>query len=208
MDITILEPRTQSGSILDLIGNTPLLSFKRVAQAVAPVRVFAKAEWYNPGGSIKDRAAMNMILAGEEPQQGTGRKVVAPAADHVMDRAAHHQVEFQGGMAVPGHPGWCDQERSAAARDGIGHGRPTTIAVAAAGQSLAQESSWKSGSRAIGAGRSQAGMSSQRPARPEAWAASITARVWRANSAPARCGRPLRIAIAMSATPMPRRSFS
>jgi cysteine synthase B len=79
MDITILEPRTQSGSILDLIGNTPLLSFKRVAQAVAPVRVFAKAEWYNPGGSIKDRAAMNMILAGEESGQLTRDKTLIDA---------------------------------------------------------------------------------------------------------------------------------
>jgi len=41
------------------------LSFKRVAQSVAPVQVLAKAEWYNPGGSVKDRAALAMILDGE-----------------------------------------------------------------------------------------------------------------------------------------------
>jgi len=52
-------------SVLELIGNTPLLSFKRVAQSVAPVQVLAKAEWYNPGGSVKDRAALAMILDGE-----------------------------------------------------------------------------------------------------------------------------------------------
>jgi cysteine synthase B len=52
-------------SVLDLVGNTPLLSFKRISRAVAPVRVVAKAEWYNPGGSIKDRAALAMILDGE-----------------------------------------------------------------------------------------------------------------------------------------------
>jgi len=51
--------------VLELIGNTPLLSFKRVAQSVAPVQVLAKAEWYNPGGSVKDRAALAMILDGE-----------------------------------------------------------------------------------------------------------------------------------------------
>jgi cysteine synthase B len=51
--------------VLQLIGNTPLLSFRRVTQAVAPVQVYAKAEWYNPGGSVKDRAALNMILDGE-----------------------------------------------------------------------------------------------------------------------------------------------
>src|SRR5689334_14831464 len=41
-------------SVLELIGNTPLLSFKRVADGVGPVEVLAKAEWYNPGGSVKD----------------------------------------------------------------------------------------------------------------------------------------------------------
>jgi len=59
------EPQCRSYSVLELIGNTPLLSFKRVAQDVAPVQVYAKAEWYNPGGSVKDRAAMSMILDGE-----------------------------------------------------------------------------------------------------------------------------------------------
>ncbi|HYO07708.1 MAG TPA: cysteine synthase family protein [Tepidisphaeraceae bacterium] len=58
-------PRIGS-SVLDLVGNTPLLSFKRIGQHLAPgVRVLAKAEWYNPGGSVKDRAALAMILDGE-----------------------------------------------------------------------------------------------------------------------------------------------
>ncbi len=52
-------------SVLELIGNTPLLSFRRITADVAPVKIFAKAEWYNPGGSIKDRAALNMVLDGE-----------------------------------------------------------------------------------------------------------------------------------------------
>ena len=52
-------------SILQLIGNTPLVSFKRLAAEVAPVEVYAKAEWYNPGGSVKDRAALAMVLDGE-----------------------------------------------------------------------------------------------------------------------------------------------
>jgi cysteine synthase B len=58
-------PTKASVSVLDLIGNTPLLGFGRVAHGVAPVEVYAKAEWYNPGGSVKDRAALNMILDGE-----------------------------------------------------------------------------------------------------------------------------------------------
>jgi cysteine synthase B len=53
-------------SVIDLIGNTPLLSFRRITQSVTPAKVFAKAEWYNPGGSVKDRAALSMILDGEK----------------------------------------------------------------------------------------------------------------------------------------------
>jgi len=63
--VTVREQSAVGRSVLDLIGNTPLLSFKRVAQAVAPVQVLAKAEWYNPGGSVKDRAALSMVLDGE-----------------------------------------------------------------------------------------------------------------------------------------------
>ena len=50
--------------IADLIGRTPLLALDRIAAHVAPgVRLFAKAEWKNPGGSVKDRAALGMIRA-------------------------------------------------------------------------------------------------------------------------------------------------
>jgi cysteine synthase B len=43
------------------IGNTPLLRFERLAAELDGVPVLAKAEWYNPGGSVKDRAASNII---------------------------------------------------------------------------------------------------------------------------------------------------
>jgi cysteine synthase B len=51
--------------VLDLIGNTPLLSFRRMVPTHPGVKIFAKAEWYNPGGSVKDRAALHMVLDGE-----------------------------------------------------------------------------------------------------------------------------------------------
>src|SRR5437763_14441219 len=66
-------------SVLDLIGNTPLLSFRRVSAHVAPVRVLAKAEWYNPGGSVKDRAALSMILDGERRGLLTKDKIIVDA---------------------------------------------------------------------------------------------------------------------------------
>jgi cysteine synthase B len=55
--------RTGQGA-LDLIGNTPLLRIERVAAHLANVEILAKAEWCNPGGSVKDRAALRMVNAG------------------------------------------------------------------------------------------------------------------------------------------------
>jgi cysteine synthase B len=53
--------------IEEQIGNTPLLRFHRLTAHLPPtVSIFAKAEWTNPGGSVKDRSALNMILTAEE----------------------------------------------------------------------------------------------------------------------------------------------
>jgi S-sulfo-L-cysteine synthase (O-acetyl-L-serine-dependent) len=52
-------------SILDLIGNTPLLEISRVSGVLAPdVKVYAKLEGMNPGGSVKDRPAWRMVQEG------------------------------------------------------------------------------------------------------------------------------------------------
>src|SRR5947209_9873701 len=51
-------------SLLDRIGNTPLLRLERVGQEYQNVEFYAKAEWFNPGGSVKDRPALSMIQAG------------------------------------------------------------------------------------------------------------------------------------------------
>lgn len=52
-------------SVVDLIGQTPLLHISRFAPPPL-AGVYAKIEWLNPGGSIKDRAALGMILDAEE----------------------------------------------------------------------------------------------------------------------------------------------
>ncbi len=59
-------PVARADSVLDLIGNTPLLEITRVtAGMLRPgVRIFAKLECFNPGGSVKDRAARKMIETG------------------------------------------------------------------------------------------------------------------------------------------------
>ena len=49
-------------NILDLIGNTPLLSL----EATTGINLYAKAEFLNPGGSIKDRIALNMLEEAEK----------------------------------------------------------------------------------------------------------------------------------------------
>ena len=52
-------------SVLNKIGNTPLVRIRRILHSDR-VRIFAKLEWFNPGGSVKDRAAYNMIHMAEE----------------------------------------------------------------------------------------------------------------------------------------------
>ena len=49
-------------SVIDLIGNTPLISLKKSTG----YNIFAKAEFLNPGGSIKDRIALGMLRDAEE----------------------------------------------------------------------------------------------------------------------------------------------
>jgi cysteine synthase B len=52
-------------SVLDLIGKTPLIRLSHFERMTPGVELYAKAEWQNPGGSVKDRAAARMILDGE-----------------------------------------------------------------------------------------------------------------------------------------------
>jgi cysteine synthase B len=66
--------------LLDLVGNTPLLRLQRVTRELAAgVSVYAKAEWFNPGGSVKDRPALNMILDGERTGRLTEDKIILDA---------------------------------------------------------------------------------------------------------------------------------
>lgn len=51
--------------ILGFIGNTPLVRIRKVAHLRSAVKIYAKAEWFNPGGSVKDRPALNMIIDAE-----------------------------------------------------------------------------------------------------------------------------------------------
>lgn len=63
-------------SILDLIGNTPLIKIEKLTRGLKNVEIYAKAEWYNPGGSVKDRAALSMIEEGERSGHLTKDKII------------------------------------------------------------------------------------------------------------------------------------
>jgi cysteine synthase B len=64
-------------SVTDLVGNTPLIKLTHVTAGLSRgVEVYAKAEWFNPGGSVKDRPALWMILDGIETGKFTRDKIL------------------------------------------------------------------------------------------------------------------------------------
>jgi cysteine synthase B len=64
---------------VDLVGGTPLLELPNISAEVPGVRIFGKAEWRNPGGSVKDRPALWMIRDGEESGALTRDKTILDA---------------------------------------------------------------------------------------------------------------------------------
>lgn len=56
--------RLTQQSLLDQIGNTPLLRLANIDREFPNIEIHAKAEWFNPGGSVKDRPALSMMEAG------------------------------------------------------------------------------------------------------------------------------------------------
>ena len=66
-------------SLLSQIGNTPLLRLAKLDAEFPGVEIYAKGELYNPGGSVKDRAGLNMILDGERTGKLTPDKIILDA---------------------------------------------------------------------------------------------------------------------------------
>lgn len=71
--ITKYEPE-----VLDRIGNTPLVRMRNITKDLSPkVEVYAKAEWVNPGGSVKVRPALRMVLDGiKDGRLGKGKELI------------------------------------------------------------------------------------------------------------------------------------
>src|SRR5229473_1075127 len=61
---------------VSLIGNTPLLRLERITRDLPNVQILGKAEWYNPGGSVKDRAAFNIVKEGRRSGKFTPGKTL------------------------------------------------------------------------------------------------------------------------------------
>jgi cysteine synthase B len=61
---------------VDRIGNTPLLRLERIARDLPNIQILGKAEWHNPGGSVKDRAAFNIVQEGRRSGKFTSGKTL------------------------------------------------------------------------------------------------------------------------------------
>ena len=68
-----------ASTVLSAIGHTPLMRLATIPRDLSGVEIYAKAEWLNPGGSVKDRPALNMVLAGERSGALRPEKIILDA---------------------------------------------------------------------------------------------------------------------------------
>jgi cysteine synthase B len=78
MNTVAFAPRT-AHDVVGNIGNTPLLRLAKVGAGFPGIEIYGKAEFFNPGGSVKDRPALNMILDGERSGKLTPGKILIDA---------------------------------------------------------------------------------------------------------------------------------
>ncbi len=75
-EAVLLPDLKRATDVLSLIGNTPMLRLRKVSAEFPRVELLAKAEWANPGGSVKDRAAWNIVLEAERVGSLTPGKIL------------------------------------------------------------------------------------------------------------------------------------
>jgi cysteine synthase B len=78
-DTSSVIDRVPGSSVFDMIGRTPLVRLRSFERETPGVELYAKAEWQNPGGSVKDRAAARMILEGEASGALNAGKIILDA---------------------------------------------------------------------------------------------------------------------------------
>jgi len=74
--VLLWNQRAAAHSPLELVGRTPLIRLDRIDADLETVQIWAKAEFMNPGGSVKDRAALNMIQDGERTGRLTKDRII------------------------------------------------------------------------------------------------------------------------------------
>ncbi|MGI9055465.1 MAG: PLP-dependent cysteine synthase family protein, partial [Pyrinomonadaceae bacterium] len=80
MQTAVLKTQTEDHSLESKIGNTPLIRLRTITKDLPEnIEIYGKAEFMNPGGSVKDRAALAMILAGEKSGELTKNKTILDA---------------------------------------------------------------------------------------------------------------------------------
>ncbi len=79
MTVTTSSAARRYSSILELIGNTPLIRLASFEAGLRNVELYAKAEWKNPGGSVKDRPAARMIADAERSGALTRDRIILDA---------------------------------------------------------------------------------------------------------------------------------
>jgi S-sulfo-L-cysteine synthase (O-acetyl-L-serine-dependent) len=98
----------RKSDIVSLVGNTPLVRLTKLFNRLDTISVSAKLEWFNPGGSVKDRPALNMIWAGERSGELTPEKIIIDATSgntgiaYAMFGAA---LGYKVTLALPGNAG-------------------------------------------------------------------------------------------------------
>lgn len=74
-------PVKHGSRLWETVGNTPILRLHNILKGYSPdVSILAKAEWFNPGGSVKDRPALNIIMDAEEKGELTDGRILLDAS--------------------------------------------------------------------------------------------------------------------------------
>ncbi len=68
--------KNHKNSVLELVGNTPLVKINKLTKNLQNVAIYAKLEGYNPGGSVKDRPALQMVEDAEKDGKLTKDKII------------------------------------------------------------------------------------------------------------------------------------
>jgi cysteine synthase B len=107
LDYKVYRSDLESGADLTAhVGNTPLLPLRRLGRNLSPhVKVLAKAEWFNPGGSVKDRPALNIIrTALANGDIGNGKRLLDSTSGNMGISYATFgaALEIPVTLAVPG----------------------------------------------------------------------------------------------------------